>query len=329
MNHITADICTKDRYETGLPLALMSIINQTRTPDSIIIYDDSLNRIDMRENETLRYIFNLFDQKKIEWEVLFGRQRGQHIGHQIIQDMAKDLVWRMDDDCIAEPNVLYQLESRFTSTTGAIGGLVLMPNAQEKECEPNSIINLMDNCQWYKWHGIKQVEHLYSSYLYRKGIQNYDLSLSSVAHREETLHSYGIFKKGYGVFVDSGAITWHLRSNIGGIRTGKPEWWHNDEITFQETLNSYEGRKIVFLDSGKGDHLVFKVAVLPKLKEKYKEVTLAVCWPEIFPEEKCISLNEGAKICNPENHNISKWMHDHHWDKELKFAYAQMYGVEI
>lgn len=338
MAHITVDCCTKDRYLTTLPQTLLSIAMQTRTPDALVLYDDSENQMDIRNNETFRYILQLFEEKKIQWQVMFGAKRGQHIGHQRIQEMAQgEFIWRIDDDEIAQPNVLETLLNRFKELgegVGAVGGLVLVPGASIQSPTPNKITDSIDhNCQWHRWPAemstpYLEVEHLYSSYLYRKGIQDFDINLSPVAHREETLHSYGIFKKGCKVIATGEAITYHFRSSSGGIRTGKSEDWYHDEVAFQETLREYNGKKVCFLDCGKGDHVIFKT-LLPKIKEKYKEITLAVCYPDIFPDEKCISIAEGLKICNPEKHNIYKWCIDHNWRDELKYAYAEMYGVEI
>jgi hypothetical protein len=327
--HITADVCTKDRYTDTLPLTLMSIAAQTKRVNQVIIYDDSVNRKDMREIEILRYAFERFDSLGIQWSVQFGYQRGQHLGHQIIQEMAQDLVWRIDDDEMADHNVLECLLSDMKQGVGAAAGLVLPPSAPVLDHPPNIITKLDTNCQWYRWGGYKECEHLYSSYLYRKGIQDFDTNLSPVAHHEETLHTYGIYKKGFKLIVDGRALTWHLRNSAGGIRTGNREDWERDEIAFQETMREYEGKKVVFLDCGMGDHVVFKKAVLPKIKEKYKDLTLALCYPDIFPGEKCISIAEGAKICNPTKHNVYKFCIDNNWKTELKYAYAKLYGVTI
>lgn len=339
--HITVDCCTKDRYTDTLPLTLSSIAHQTRRPDKVVIYDDSTNYVDMRGIETIRYILQTFDCKGIPWVIVPGAKRGQHVGHEIIQLFhAQDLVWRIDDDEVAEPTVLENLVSWFESpdkkddNIGAVGGLVLMPDAPTRLVAPNAISNLGDNCQWYKWPKIVnitslKVEHLYSSYLYKKGIQEFDTNLSPVAHREETLHSYGIFKKGYSLFVDSRAVTYHYRSGSGGIRTGSENDWFHDEIAFQETLREYDGHKICYINCGMGDHLVFK-SILPKIKEKYKDVTLAVCYPDLFPGEKCISLAEGQQICNPDKHNIFRYCIDKNWrGKEIKYAFAELYGVQV
>ena len=346
MAHVTVDICTKDRYLTTLPQTLISVATQTRKPDYIVIYDDSANPIDIGANENLMYIFKLFDTKGIKWRHVWGKKLGQHFGHHMVQEEATEFIWRIDDDEVAEPNVLATLLSNFFEdgdetedqimNIGAVGGLVLMPGASTEEPRQNTIIDAMANknynCQWHFWKHPKPtmpVEHIYSSYLYRKGIQKYNTDLSPVAHREETLHSYGIFKAGYKLIIDSRAVTWHFRSGTGGIRTGKQEDWFRDEITFHEVMNEYSGKLVAYLDSGMGDHVVFKTAVLPAIKKKYSDVTLAVCYPELFPGEKTISIAEGRNHCNPERHNICRWMEINNWRDEMKYAYAAMYGVEI
>ena len=333
MEPITIDICTRNRYFATLPSALLSLCLQTSSSiKELILYDDTpeKQRVDLREHEIYRYIFDLLNARDIQWKVIFGSGRGQHIGHQIIQQEAKyPLIFRYDDDEILNANVIEILETNFTNTTGAKAGLVLLPNAPHKICPANLISNIQDNCQWYKWYGLKKCEHLYSSYLYRKGIQDFNINLSPVAHTEETQHTYGLYKKGYELYVDPRAVTYHLRASDGGIRSGKQDDWYRDEIAFREVLREYNGELTCLLDSGKGDHIVFK-SILPLLKQKYKSVKLAVCYPEIFPEEQCISIAEGKKICNPERHNIFKYMIDHNWkDREYKYAYAELYGIKI
>jgi hypothetical protein len=298
MPHVTLDICTKDRYSSTLPLTLASVLTQTRLPDVIYIYDDSENRINMpQEDETLRYLFQLAESKGLPpINVIFGEHKGQHHGHQIIQSLAKDLVWRIDDDEVAEPNTLQLLLASMKDGVGAVGGLVLMPGTSKRSPSFNKISNLNDNCQWHPWMSSERyanVEHLYSSYLYRKGIHDYQLSLSPVAHREETLHSFGIFKKGYKLVVDSFATTYHFRSSIGGIRTGKEGDWHNDEILFNGIMREYgigcpKPEKNFVLNEGKGDHVVF-ASLVPDILAKYgksHKLIFYVTYPDVFKFKK-------------------------------------------
>lgn len=337
---ITVDICTKDRYLTTLPLTLMSIALQTRKPDSIIIYDDSSNRIDIRENEVLRYILQLFDQKRIRWEVVFGSGQGQHIGHQLIQDKTPgDLIWRIDDDEVAEANVLETLLTTMLDNTigkiGGVGGLVIQPGAPEKECPPNIIQNLTDNCQWYRWDGKKEVEHLYSSYLYVKGVHNYETKLSTVAHREETLHTFGIFKKGYKLIVDSQAVTYHLRSSIGGIRTGNQQNWNNDEVMFQGIMREYginsPKEKNFVINEGMGDHVVF-ASLIPEIKKKYKDCQLNfyVCYPELLKKHNVNTYSIADahnRLGDINRFNLYEYMVKSNQKLNLEQAYRKLYNV--
>ena len=48
MNKILCSISTKGRYHTFLPLAIQSVINQTRKVDLLIIYDDNNEPIDVK-----------------------------------------------------------------------------------------------------------------------------------------------------------------------------------------------------------------------------------------------------------------------------------------
>jgi hypothetical protein len=104
---------------------------------------------------------------------------------------------------------------------GAVAPIVLLPFADSlpNDISTNSIRDMYKpNMQWFKWNGIKSVDHLYSTYLYRKGISKFDLSLSPKAFREETIHTYGIKKAGYDLLINADAIVRHFQSGHGGIR---------------------------------------------------------------------------------------------------------------
>lgn len=330
MSHILAEISTKGRTHTTLPLAMISIAMQTRLPDEFILFDDNENPEDLRNIPLYQYIFKIFDEKGIPWKVLFGERKGQHYNHQKAQELAKDLVWRLDDDCVAESNVLETLERWFIhedalDKNAAIGGLVLDPTniATGKATGKIEKINSEPNKQWMK--GARgSVEHLYSSFLYRKGIANYDLRLSPAAHREETMFTHDIFKKGNNLLVTNEVITWHLRNPEGGIRNSKAEDFAHDEAIFQQWLGTKT--KLIVLDSGIGDHIMFK-KILPQLQEKYNDITLAVCYPFVFEDDnvKLISIAEARQMTDITHHNVYKWCWDNDWKAEMQGAYLKMY----
>ncbi len=279
-------IPTKDRYDSTLPFAIQSVINQTKKPNKLLIYDDSVNRKDLRQLPIYRYLFQRLDEVGIKWEVIFGRRLGQHYGHQMANRSEFDFVWRLDDDNYAEPDVLLNLYAYMDDETVAVGGLVLTPQA--KELNPNFTDNFGDNIQWYKWSGLKQVNHLYSSFLYKSNLVNYELSLSPVAHREETIFTQRLAEKGK-LFVNANAITWHYRNPEGGIRTGKQDNWEHDEKIFKELQDRKRGNLIVFLDNGMGDHVCFN-SILPELKKQYNNIRIFACYHDLidFPSESII-----------------------------------------
>lgn len=322
--NVIAFIPTKDRYFDTLPLTIQGVINQTTKPNKLVIYDDSNQPIDLRKYSIYNHLFKRLDEIGIEWEVIFGKKKGQHYGHQLIQERAKQsnsLIWRLDDDNFPESDVLTILLSNMNQDVGACGGLVLMPNSP-KLSELKGEFN--DNVQWYHWEGKKEVNHLYSSFLYLPGIADYELSLSPVAHREETIFTMRLKDKGYKLIVDSRAITWHYRNDTGGIREGIKDYWEHDEVIFQDFLRKRNGELIAYLDNGMGDHICFK-SILPELKDKYNKITIACCYPNLFEGENTISLEEGKRFVSPDSYNIYKWMVDHNWNKEVKDAFREMY----
>jgi hypothetical protein len=311
-------------------MVLQSVIFQTHKPKKIIIIDDSDKPIDMRTLPHYRYLFQLMDFYHIEWSVRFGAKKGQHYSHQMMNNSESALLFRIDDDTILEPDVLEKLTYVMRKGVGAVGGSILTPPISNQHIEIASgkieDIYATPNKQWYEIKKTEEVDHLHCSFLYRAGIVDYELNLSKVAHREETLFTYGLKKAGYSIWITP-CITWHLRNPQGGIRDGVKELYDHDEKIFQEYLSgSFSTDKLIVLDNGIGDHLVF-TKVLPDIKEKYGKVTIACCYPELFEGENCISIAQ-AKIMlgnNIDNHNVYKFCWDHAWKDTLENAFRKLY----
>lgn len=348
---VTCGIPTKGRYEL-LAQTLQSVIYQTRKPDQVIIVDDSdqprILTDNNPENKPLQNLFMLMNYYGIEWEVVFGRRLGQHHSHQVVQEKAKGkIIWRIDDDEVAEPNVLEGLLSHFKDhRVGAVGGLVpqhipipFLPKDAE-----NTIHDLeKPNIQWYKNRTLKPitVDHLTSTFCYRKGIEEYELHLSPAAHREETLFTYGIKRKGYRVLIDPTVITWHFRSDYGGIRSHQnSEFWEHDEKIFQTQLMEWgitsEAKKVCVLNCGLGDHIVFK-SIIPELKAKYGKLLVASTFPEVLEDDDVeqISIAEAqSRFGFIDRYNIYRRMIDWSdfqnkklWEGNLQDAFRKLYGL--
>jgi GT2 family glycosyltransferase len=321
---VLCSISTKNRYDSFLPLAIQSVINQTRLPDKLIIFDDNDNPKDIREDAKYRYLLNVLDKKNIAWEVIFGAKKGQHHNHQIANKFGYDWVWRVDDDNSPEPNVLENLLKYVSDDIGAIGGSVL---TTEWDLRPKNVTGKIENIdsepniQWGYIKEVKEVDHLHCSFLYRAGVVDYNLGLSKVAHREETLFTYQLKQKGYKNLVVPNTVTWHAKSSTGGIRSDNiKELYDHDEYIFRNIVG-IEDKTIVVLDCGMGDHIVFK-HVLPHIKNP----VVFSCYNDIIPGR---SIAEAQRLYGDlTSYNIYQFMDNLNWTGLLEDAYRKLYGVD-
>ena len=322
MPKILCSIATRGRYHTTLPLVLEAVINQTWLPNKIVIFDDNDEPQDMRKELIYQHFFQIMAIKGIEWEWLFAEKKGQHHIHQRANTMGFDWVWRVDDDCIPESTVLQSLYSHAIQfpNVGAVGGAILTPPLQNTSKSTGFIkdIDFEPNIQWNFIDGIKEVEHLHCSFLYKAGVYDFNIGLSRVAHREETLFTYGLHKKGYKVLVVPNAVSWHMKNPQGGIRAEtKKEMYDHDEQIFRNFI-SHSGDTIVVLNVGLGDHIVFS-HILPEINKPI----IFTCYPEIV---------EGRSIAEAQHlfGSIDQWniygkMDQWKWTDTLENAYRKLY----
>ncbi len=321
MDKVLCSVATRGRYQTTLPLTLNAIINQTKKVDKLIIFDDNDEPQDMRNELVYSYFFQMLDIKGIQWEWLYAQKKGQHHIHQMANTMGFDWVWRVDDDAIPEPNVLQTLFNYTSKKIGAVGGAILTPPLQFESFKPTGKIENIDtepNIQWSFIHKVKEVEHLHCSFLYRAGVHDYNTGLSRVAHREETLFTYGLYLKGYKILAVPNAISWHLKNPNGGIRSEtNQKLYEQDELIFRNTI-AYKDKKIVVLNCGMGDHIVFS-HVMPDITN----AEIFTCYPDIVPGR---SIAEARALFG----DIDKWsiyrkMAQWKWTDSLENAYRKMY----
>lgn len=319
---ILCSISTRGRYHTTLPLAISSVINQTKQIDKLVVYDDNDSPEDLRTHPTYFNLFRIMDLKGIQWEWLFAGKKGQHYNHQMANTSGYDWVWRMDDDTIAEPNVLETLWMCAESTlgVGAVGGSILTPSW---DCSPRPATGQIENIdgepniQWGAINQQKDVDHLHCSFLYRAGIVDYNLALSRVAHREETLFTYQLKQRGYRNIVVP-CTTWHLKSSDGGIRMEtNQQLYEHDEYIFRNFLQ-YKDKTLVVLNSGIGDHIVFK-----HILSEIKNPEIFSCYPEVVPGR---SIAEAEHLFGDTNQwSIYQKMDQWNWRDSLENAYRKMY----
>ena len=330
---ICAYLNTYKRYDTVLPLAMMSLINQTRTPDKIIFFDDNKQEDvrDLRNTEHYKYIFDLMTQKGIPWEYRWGHKRGAHFNHEDANRMKGfDALYFIDDDNIAEPNCLEELEKEMKPGVGAVGGLILKPPSTPL---PFYVTGKLDdiykgeNIAWHTWSGNPvECEHLYSGFLYRPGIVHHDLRLSKKVFRGETMFTHSLFLKGYKLICTPKAITWHFESATGGCRTPEEEksnqdMYNNDSYLFNKWLEfKRAGKKLYLIREGLGDNYSFKQVITPE-----KDSIVATCFPDLYPGNKVISIGEAEQLVDPKDYEIYTYMEQNNWSGSLKDAYKSLY----
>jgi len=321
MSKVLCSVATRGRYFTTLPLVLNAIINQTRLPDKLVIFDDNDAPQDMRKELIYSYFFQMLDIKGVEWEWVFADKKGQHHIHQRANMMGYEWVWRCDDDAIPEPNVLEELYRWAQPSVGAVGGQILTPPYMP---DTNKITGKIDNInnepnvQWGKFNVARHVEHLHCSFLYRAGIVDYNLGLTRVAHREETLFTYALHQKGYNIWAVPNAVTWHMKNPQGGIRSEtRKEMYEHDEQIFKNVL-AFRDRTVVVLNCGLGDHIVFS-RILPSIPN----AEVFSCYPEVVPGR---SIAEAQHLFGDlDTWNVYRKMDQWKWKDSLENAYRKMY----
>jgi len=319
---ILCSMSTRGRYDTTLPMAIQSVISQTRKPDHFVIFDDNENPEDLRNRQHYNYLFSMMNEMKISWEFIFAQKKGQHYNHQMANIMGYDWVWRLDDDTIPEPNVLENLCKHISPDVGGIAGSVLTPPFAKVTGSTGKIEDINEqSLQWDYINQVKEVDHLHCSFLYRAGTYDYNLGLSRVAHREETLFTYGLKKMGYKMLLVPDTVTWHLKNNQGGIRLdNNKELYDHDDFIFGNYIENKD-KTIVVLNSGMGDHIVFK-----KVLKDIKNPLVFTCYPQIVPGGSIEEAN--WRFGDLEQFNIYRKMDQWKWKDSIENAYRKLYGVE-
>ena len=254
-------------------------------------------------------------------------------------------VGRLDDDNVPEPGVLERLlltaDKYEDEKIGAVAGRVPVPG--DRKPLPGllrgkmSEIRYAPNAQWCDFDGILEVEHLYSTFIYRRSAAShgYCKQLSVVGHREETIFTHEMHRAGWKLLVDPRAVTWHFRWGSGGIRDEKrAELFALDEAVFNAKISEWniDTREpaYVVLDNGLGDHYAFKHVIEEfKVKHASNRRILACCYPEVFSDiegfEIC-SISDVNGLVDTEQHNVYANMWKTGRSGNLVSAYKNIYN---
>jgi glycosyltransferase involved in cell wall biosynthesis len=306
---ILASLCTRGRYDNYLPMALAAIANQTRPPDHIIIYDDNdTDKFqDITKREDYKYLFAMMDEKGITCYIEYGQKKGQHFNDERANTAGYPLVWRIDDDCVPEPDVLEKLEAQMKDDVGAVGPSILTPPLGQSDVRSSSIDHMYaQNEQWFRIEKTKEVDHLHCSFLYRAGIAHFDLRLSNKSFRGETMFTYSLKLKGYKILITPGVV-WHFKSNQGGTRTdAQMKDYENDQLIFDKWLSfARRKKKLYVLEGGLGDHYLFRQAIEPAPNS-----IISCCYPEVFADRtdcEIVSIAQAKEWVDIKDYNVYEW----------------------
>lgn len=249
---ITINLTTRGRYNTTLPLCLMSIVNQTLIPYEVILVDDNIDKL-FYSNPVFKEILRLFKIKNIKFSYFYGESRGQTYAQQIAFNNTKTpFILKLDDDNVLEPLVLEHLFNtiNLNSKIGAVSGLVLGPQDYFREINHTSkeIYNKLEdiycgfNIQMcgLQDYTLKKVEHIYSNFLFKKElVEGYCTEFSPSGHREDTILTHEIYRKGYDLIIHPKSITHHLSSSEGGNKIYSSKHVLKNELLFIEKLKEW------------------------------------------------------------------------------------------
>lgn len=321
-------IPTRDRYDY-LALCLQSIAFQTRVPDKVVIYDDTpeAQRRDLRADPANSRMLAILTAKGCEWEVVFTPGLGQHVAHQLANESGYDFVWRMDDDCSAEPDVLARLLGHMTEPNiGAVGGAVYEVG-KEMPGRATKMTEFFSDCttQWAPDHGIFDVEFIYSTFLYRPGIVDYKHTMSPAAFHEETIFTHRLHRAGYRLIVDTFIHTHHLKAPNGGTRYTDLKWAYAwDQAEFLKILECEFGIKVIENGCGLGDNYAF-LNVLPEIVKRHAHVVVATCYQEVYRDAGVITVPFQKTGMVVESPNVYDWISEHRWQGSIVEAMREMY----
>jgi glycosyltransferase involved in cell wall biosynthesis len=169
--------------------------------------------------------------KNVKFSYYHGPSKGQTFAQQIaLEKCAAEFLLKIDDDNILESNVLETLYNTIikNDNIAAVSGLIFCCDTDKTRLPVetelyNKIENIFSHFNIQMCGGqtkeIKKCEHLYSNYLFRrKLVETYPLEFSPAGHREDTVFTHSLYRKGYDLFVNPNAITYHVH-NSGGNKS--------------------------------------------------------------------------------------------------------------
>jgi len=253
-NLITVLVSTFERYDSTLPICLLSLANQSRLPDRIVLIDDNQQK-KFYEKETFKNIISYFKLKGIVFDYYHGISKGATHALQIgLEKIESGWVLKIDDDNSLDYDAIRLFENNISDNIGAMGGKILdyklrddiqdhlLPKESDGYYSKIKNIFFEFNIQLIRnqTDEIKKVEHIHSNYFFRRDlVDSYPLELTPSCHREDTIVTHEIFRKGFDLIVIPQAKTYHLSSHKN---SGDGKWDDlnvKNELIFIEKLKNW------------------------------------------------------------------------------------------
>jgi glycosyltransferase involved in cell wall biosynthesis len=213
-------------------MSLTSILNQTLLPHEIILIDDNEKK-EFYNIEIYKNLIQLMRLKGVKFSYYEGQSKGQVLAQQIALEKCKtDFLLKIDDDNILESNVieiLYRTIKKDENISAVSGLIFCCEQDKIRLSEESEIYNKIENVFSHfnvqmcggQDKSIKSCEHLYSNYLFRrKLVETYPLDFSPAGHREDTVFTHTLYRKGYKLLFNPNCITYHIHNSGGNKKHG-------------------------------------------------------------------------------------------------------------
>lgn len=349
-DRIMVDVVTRDRHPY-LGCLLTSLLMQTHKEwDILIEIDDSDESV--LESPLIMPLLYRCQHEGHDWRLIRSHQQGPHVAHnRTLQMIYEDqshrykLICRIDDDIYVRPDYFEKLYSEFLKDTncelGAVAGVYLDPKRSDKdqmapknfEQDMNYAGKINPNvpwpyiCPYPKGTQPRQMDHLYSSFLYRTeighAIGGYCKLFSQLGHREETDFSYRFHLAGYKLLLHPEAVGYHFHAPSGGIRSkeivdrerlassdhkiylNRLDQWHK---RLQAKTEKKSGPKTVLLDMPKETRQLDSQSSKPKIaaiitatRDVASKINEAISYFSQFADEIYVTtmLEDKSKISGP------------------------------
>jgi len=204
-------------------LLLSALLRQTKRDWDLVLVNDWDDGKELIGNVKVRRLIGMMEEEGHDVRILRGVRLGPPFAHNMaLHNLKHELILRLDDDQLPEPDFLERLCRPFDGDTegeiGAVGGVypcldLTLVGKDGREERLQTSYHAEDTCY--------PVEVLHSSFLYRRRvleeIGGFPECYSAVGHREETDTSMRIRMAGYKLLVVTRAVAWHFMAD-GGVR---------------------------------------------------------------------------------------------------------------